>query len=177
MANVLKPLLWVTAGVTMIVALGGLYIHSEREKQREVATATVILDLEEAIGKYHSEFGRLPDTGAADFTMDSPAGQRLLAALMGDGNPGDSARSIRFLPLPRPMKSLDPTEKIIARATTDAWGFPFRVILDDDFDQRIAINPGEGETEISVVHALVLSRGRDRIEGTPDDIQSWRFKP
>ena len=74
------------------------------------------------------------------------------------------------------MKSLDPTETIITRATIDSWGFPFRVILDDDFDQRIAINLGQGKIEISGLHALILSRGRDGIEGTSDDIRSWTLE-
>lgn len=177
MIKIRKLWLWIASGALVGGAVFGTYIHSKLEKQWVVVTATRTLNLEEAIREYYSHYNKLPDTGSSDFTMDSPAGQQLLAALMGDGRPGYAARSIRFLPTPRPMKSLDPTEEIITRATTDAWGLPFRVILDDDFDQRITINLGHGKIEVSGVHALVLSRGRDGIEWTSDDIRSWTLKP
>ncbi len=55
----------------------------------------------------------------------------------------------------------------------DAWGNPFRVLLDDDYDGLIRFTYG-GKPEVVRGHrVLVASKGPDGIEGTKDDVKSW----
>lgn len=55
----------------------------------------------------------------------------------------------------------------------DAWGNPFRVILDDDYDEVIRFTYGGKPEVVKGKRVLVASKGADGVEGTEDDLKSW----
>ncbi len=136
---------------------------------------TMIVSTESAVEQFYQEFSKLPEPGGNDFKTDDPAGRKLLDMLLGPGNP----RGVTFLTVEtgkhRKKGGLifesgmgSPVVGLF-----DNWGNPFRVILDDDYDEVIRFTYG-GKPEVVHGHrVLVASKGPDGIEGTKDDVKSW----
>lgn len=167
--------LWLAAATLATVVVLAIIVESRRRAEVQQAAADAV-DLHEAVERYYSEYNILPDTGAADFTTDSPAGRKLLSALIGDNRHGESVRAVCLLRSSREDLALSASNRV-ARGFTDPWGNPYRVILDDDYDRRITVDAGDDQLRDYRGPALIVSRGRDGIAGTKDDIRSQVGSP
>ena len=160
-------------------------------RQDVVSTLDDANRLAQAIEHLETEYEKHPDTPSLDFETEGPDAVKLITVLLGneDSAPDmQNPRQLMFLTI-RISKNkrrsglvLSPDEK--PKGIYDAWGHPLRVILrpPDQSTLRVAHAGKQVTTSTPAVvlsrgpDALVLSRGRDGIEGTSDDIQSWKFK-
>ncbi len=145
------------------------------KKAQTLQTKTYTVATTSAVEQFYQEYSKLPEPGGNDFNTEGPAGRKLLDMLLGPGNP----RGVHFLSVEtgktRKKGGLIYESGMGSPVVGlfDAWGNPFRVILDDDFDEVLRFTYG-GKPE--VVHGrrvLVASKGPDGIEGTKDDVKSW----
>ena len=110
---------------------------------------------------------------------------KLLACLLGKNVDGLNPREIEYIEPPMAREGhrglitgrMPAEDKLI-----DIWGHPYVVVLDTNNDHRIA-NPdfknsspliSKGAPQVLNAEVLAYSLGPDGIEGTHDDIVSWR---
>ena len=163
------------------------------KKSNLLKTKVDAVAVEAAFEQFFQEYGKVPSVGAGsgEIRTEGESGVQLLTILMGrevDGGAVQNSRRIPFLHVATGMDrkrggliyepGVDhgvgiPEIRRPVVGLFDAWGSPFRVILDDDYDKVIRFTYG-GKPE--VVHGrsvLVASKGPDGIEGTKDDVKSW----
>ena len=161
--------------VVSVLGPGGLPTANAAIKRAKVLrTRTMVASTASAVDQFYEEYSKLPEPGGNDINTEDPAGRKLLQMLLGSG-----AR--------KPCLLVVETAKhrkkggLIYEAGTgspvvglfDAWGNPFRVILDNDYDDLLRFTYG-GKSEVVQGHrVLVASKGPDGIEGTKDDVKSW----
>ena len=150
---------------------GGL-IDSITNKRKKTATATMVANLVNAVKMYETEYGvALRDQDAdldGDWTMDT-AGTiiDILIGVDADLNP----KEIRFIEFAENNK-MYPVEKDEESGNTkllDAWGRPFVVIVDLDYNGEIKVPHSDGPVNAG---AVVYSKGPDPDDDS-DDIKSW----
>jgi hypothetical protein len=162
--------------VVSVLGPGGLPTANAAIKRANVLRSrTMVVSTASAVEVFYQEYSKLPEPGVNDFNTEDPAGRKLLDMLLGPGNP----RGVPFL-----VVEMGKTRKkggLIRGAGSggsivglfDAWGNPFRVILDDDYDEVIRFTYGGKPEVVHGKRVLVASRGPDGIEGTGDDVKSW----
>lgn len=170
------------AGLTMgyfmtvlsVLAPGGVP-NAAIKKTKRLKTQTMLVSTASAVEVFYQEYSKLPEPGGNDFNTEDPAGRTFLDMLLGPGNP----RGIPFL-----VVEMGKTRKkggLIRGSGSggsvvglfDAWGNPFRVLLDDDYDGVIRFTYGGKPEVVRGRHVLVASKGPDGVEGTADDLKSW----
>lgn len=128
-----------------------------------------------AVEQFYQEYSKLPEPGSDDFTTEDPVGRKLLGILLGPDNPGH----VPFLTVAT-GKHRKKGGLIFVSGDSgpvvglfDAWGNPFRVILDDDYDEVLRFTYGGKPEVVKGKRVLVASKGPDGVEGTADDLKSW----
>lgn len=162
--------------VLSILAILSFYAaQASIKKADQLRTRTMVVSTASAVEQFYQEFSKLPEPGANDFSTEDPAGRKLLDMLLGPGNP----RGIPFLTVEigkhRRKGGLIHESGMSSPVVGlyDAWGNPFRVILDDDYDEVIRFTYGGKPEVVRGEQVLVASKGPDGIEGTADDVKSW----
>jgi hypothetical protein len=140
-----------------------------------------------AIGQYHTEYNRFPVAPNSGDTADMPAfptdsSSALLDALLGS-SPELNPRQIKFVDLPT---TKDGRFGLVTGSGNtewvDFWGTPYAVILDTNYDGKIA-NPDSENADPKIKAAalpelqaqiLIYSCGPDKEAHTKDDVVSWR---
>jgi hypothetical protein len=171
-------------GVMMSVA--GLLPWYQRsrtiQKWNAHQTQTDVLALEQAVDHFFSEFSKLPDPGADDFTTEDDAGRTLLVVLLGNEPAGPAMMNPRKIPFLNVRIGRHKKKSGLIYASEsgreiegfyDAWGNPFRMILDNDNDDVLRFSYGGKPLEVRGHGCLVASKGPDGVEGTKDDLKSW----
>ncbi|MEZ5385752.1 MAG: hypothetical protein R3F13_09575 [Prosthecobacter sp.] len=157
---------------------------------RKLMVFVVTQDLRIALESYRIEYGHFPGQPIQDQASDvrvTTVGP-LVDCLMGettDWNP----KGIKFIDIPDarggkfgylPAAGDNPSQVV------DLWGQPYIILLDTDGDERIRnpditnADPAVSRSSISPppeflpVRVAVVGLGRDKIEGTGDDVVSWR---
>lgn len=145
------------------------------KKANVLKSRTMLVSTVSAVEQFHQEYSKLPEPDANDFNTEDAAGRKLLDMLLGPGNP----RGVPFLVVEtgktRRKGGLiyeSPNSKSVV-GLFDAWGNPFRVILDDDYDEVIRFTYGGKPEVVKGKRVLVASKGPDGVEGTEDDLKSW----
>lgn len=156
-------------GGSVFWSLGLMMVN---QKTAIVRTKLDVANFHQAVEQYYEEYSKLPDTGAGDLATSDPAGKRLLACLIGDGRNGEAMRVPSFLEASPDAANLSVNERV-ERGIFDAWGNPFRVILDDDYDEVLRFTYGGKPEVVHGQRVMVASKGADGIEGTEDDMKSW----
>ena len=140
------------------------------------------------IYNYQVEFNRYPippeaQNTHADQRFESTG--KLLAVLLGENIDGLNPRKIAYIEPPMAKdgkRGLIPGSASGEARLVDLWGHPYVILIDANYDNRID-NPDRKNTseeirkaapEQLVAGVLVYSLGPDGIEGTADDIVSWR---
>lgn len=145
----LVELLVVIAIIAVLAAAGfsvGPAMMNRAKKLSSQASATALAS---AVEQFYTEYSALPDPGSntsdAEYSTSESNGVRLLEILTGIDNGDQNARKIRFLTAKEANNSKDGIvyggngdriEKMV-----DAWGQPFFIRLDYDYDERIMVNP------------------------------------
>jgi hypothetical protein len=169
---------------SVVVVLSFFAAQVAIKKANLIKTKVDAVAAEAAIVQFFQEYSKLPSVGAgsAEFRTEGEAGVQLLTILMGREVNGGSVQNSRHVP----FLSVTTGEHrkrggLIYRSVTggsvvglfDAWGNPFRVILDDDYDEVIRFTYGGKPEVVKGERVLVASKGPDGVEGTEDDVKSW----
>jgi prepilin-type N-terminal cleavage/methylation domain-containing protein len=146
--------------ILMVLAILGILsglllgaVHKVKQRSRITRGRHDVEQIAAAWLQYLQEYGRFP--AVTINKMDANA----VAILKGTASNPDNPRRVVFMDL---------GTNIVTYA--DAWGSIFGVALDTDYDNTVTV-PGPDAIRLSVA---VWSFGPDKIEGTADDIWSWR---
>ncbi len=183
-----KTPLWVPVlGVSVVLALFAFLSLSTGNpnigKQKKLQTLTTLTGLQQAMERYHSEYSKLPDIGMSGDEMrtEGQAGIELLTVLLGKEETGDKMQNPRHIPFLNVTVSKNKKKgglvyssgpNPVIEGLYDAWGNPFRVIVDSDLDGTLRFDCG-GKPVTLKKAAAVISPGPDGIEGIEEDVKSW----
>jgi len=147
----------------------------------KIKTQATLKDLTLGIKGFQAEYGIYPlgkPQTQEDLKQESSGD--LLRILMGQTVGEFNPRKIAYIE-PPPAKNgkqgLTDDNRVV-----DAWGNPYIIIMDTNYDSRLT-NPDVKNTdpeirkdapEVLPLRVLAYSRGEDGIEGTKDDLASWR---
>lgn len=154
--------------------------RAARMKAKLVSSRSSALALQTAVDSFYAEYGSLPDVGDR-VTSDEPDGIRLLEILLGDeGATAESqcVRSLRFLNVRETNKRaggglLYRSDGRSVEGLFDAWGNPYVVELDADYDDRLRFKLGGKRVSLDARRVAVYSAGSDKKLGTDDDVKTW----
>jgi prepilin-type N-terminal cleavage/methylation domain-containing protein len=183
-AFTLIELLVVIGIIALLAGLSFPAISGVMKKAKRARCAAAIKDIQLGIKNYQVEYNRYP---LANSSGESPVllseGSPLLNVLLGKNLSKLNPREIVFLEAPMGKSGaggLVGSEG--SYGLTDVWGSPYEVIIDSNYDNKIA-NPDSqnsdetisGEASQSLVTGVaVYSIGEDKQANTKDDIVSWR---
>lgn len=146
----LVELLVVIAIIAVLAAAGFAGGTAAMNKARKVTAQAAATSLATAIEQFYTEYSALPDVGASAVVTNGATGVTLLNILAGlePGPTIQNDRKVRFLSLKEAKNNKD---GLVFNSTGtaitnlfDPWGQPYYVSLDDDYDERIAVAPGNG---------------------------------
>ncbi len=175
----LVELLVVIAIIVVLAAAGfgaGMMALNKAKVVTSKASASAISS---AVNSFYSEYNALPDVGDRVRT-DKGEGTKLLEILLGlEGDSGkvQNPRNNKFLNVKETKKMSDGLKYSSSGRSVeglwDAWGNPFVVELDTQYEERMRFNLGGKQITLNGCKVAVYSAGPDKKEGTEDDIKTW----
>lgn len=181
----LVELLIVIAIIMVLAALGFAGVQSAMRKAKTVQTLNIATNLSQAIHNYFDEYGSLPVVAATPTPIVSNSGEgvnvlRVLLAQEGTGTNILNTKGIRYLDVKNAKARKAGLEYgsggTAATGLFDAWGNPFYIAFDDDYNDEI-LNPNKitptDPDIIRGVKAVVYSFGADGVGQNKDDVRSW----
>lgn len=178
----LIELLVVISIIAVLASLAFPVTQAVLKRGYAVKTAATVKDIQVAINSYITEYNRLPMTSKTEAPLPTDQGS-LINTLMAEGNTDLNSRKIVFLNVNMAKGGrgglIDNGGSL---QLVDSWGNPFYVIMDTNFDNKIA-NPDLQSEDRGVsqnapqslrTRVAVFSYGPDGKQGTKDDIVSWR---
>lgn len=171
----------------MAVLAGLLFpgIQGALASGKKTQALAAIRDIVTGLKQYQVDYGRFPVPAgqAAEEVLDLDAGSAVLKVLLGENPQALNPKTERYI---EPKIGKAGAGGLIGAgddyALVDPWGQPYRVILDLNYDGRVA-NPdaqnddqtiAEGALAQLPMSVLVFSSGPDRKLHTRDDVVSWR---
>lgn len=174
--------------ISIIAVLIGFLIpptQSVFAKARKTETLASIRDIVTGLKQYQVDYGRFPVPAgqAAEDMLDLDSGSAVLKVLLGENPQRLNPKAVRYI---EPKIGKAGAGGLIGAgddySLVDPWGQPYHVVLDLNYDGRLA-NPdaqnedaeiaGEALTQLPV-SVLVFSSGPDKKLCTRDDVVSWR---
>jgi prepilin-type N-terminal cleavage/methylation domain-containing protein len=192
----LVELLVVIAIIVVLAAVGFSAGMGALKKAKRIKSQTAATALEQAITQFYNEYGRLPEVGTSGATSDTEYqmtgsdGKALLEVLLAKetGTTLQNPKQIVFLSVQEgKAKGSGGSDGLVYTGTGntatpqglyDAFGNPFRVMLDNDYDETIQVTLG-GTTakDMRGRRVAVYSYGSDKKSSTPaegnDDVKTW----
>ena len=187
-AFTLIELLVVISVIAVLAALAFPAVNGAIDSARKTKAKSDVTQIVTAIKAYQTEYGKLPIyQGASDYQQNNDQLFNILRSISGlDGEQLDlNPRRIPFIEI-RPGKGNKDglgTESSGAGVFYDPWGTPYRIVLDEGYDNNIS-NPyssGAGFADINTA-VIALSAGKDKRFGSgdkgsgdaKDDVISWQ---
>ena len=168
--------------VLAAMSLGAVNVASKRAKK--VQTLNDATRLKSALDGYYREYNRMPSFGmqSDEMEMEGQAASELLVILLGKEEVGGDMQNSRQIPF-LDAKSVTNKAKgglvfssssanALPEGFYDAWGKPFRLKIDDDYDGDIPDPLKQGGVIRSTTFAI-YSYGQDGKLGEGDDIKTW----
>ena len=181
----LVELLIVIAIIMVLAALGFAGVSVAMKRAKTVQSLNLATNLAQAITNFVDEYGALPAAAATSAPLNTGSGEgvTLLRVLLAQetGNTILNTRGIRFLEPKSANKRKGGIDYgtgggAVALGMYDAWGEPYYVAFDDDYNDEIT-NPNRiGASDQPILRglkAVVYSAGADRTIGTKDDVKTW----
>lgn len=160
-------LLVVIAIIAVLAAAGFAGGNAAMQTARKVTAQAAATSVATAIDQFYTEYSSLPSGTETAMATDGGAGVKLLNILAGleKGNDIENQRKIRFLSL-KEAKS-GKRDGVVYNGTGDEitgmydpWGEPYYIVLDADYDQRLAIPaPSPSKPTLNGRRAAVFSLG------------------
>jgi hypothetical protein len=164
------------------------FIHILDARRGTVHAQEMLKDFEMAIKNYQVEYNRLPllrDTQKNGQDQRTESTGKLMACLLGNNVDRMNPREISYIepPVTRDGRGgLVEDSRGKDQRLMDPWGHPYLIVMDTNGTHTITnpdlkntsarISKGAPATLSASVRAY--SRGPDGIEGTEDDVVSWR---
>jgi prepilin-type N-terminal cleavage/methylation domain-containing protein len=188
----LIELLVVIAIIAVLAGVGFSAGGSAIQKAKKTTCLAAAVSIESAVNNFYTEYGSMPSAGSADTTVktNEAAGKDLLKVLLGlETVPVDqrlNPRGIKFLSVKEGKANKNGIIYDATGATVDGmydpWGGPFNVILDLDYDEKVAPAPSAGGgATLNGRRVAVWSNGADNtgLSGntgrgkSTDDVKTW----
>jgi prepilin-type N-terminal cleavage/methylation domain-containing protein len=167
--------------VLAAMSLGGVQIATKRAKTLQ--TQSDAMALQQAIEQYYQEYSKLPGLGATSDEIQTrgEAGVELLTILLGKEDDTGTMQNPRKLAFLNVKESRNAKKGGLVYSNGgaggqidglyDAWGRPFNVRLDNDYEGEIPDPLIQGNV-VRNRNSLVYSFGQDGRLGT-DDVKTW----
>ena len=181
----LVELLIVIAIIMVLAALGFAGVQTAMKRAKTVQSLNIATNLAMGIQNFYDEYGSLPTSAAtaAEISTNTGPGVDLLRVLLAQEASSSTALNTKYtnfltIKTAKGKKAgLDyGTSGTTANGLYDAWGEPYFVVFDDDYNDEIP-NPirfnSTEPTTIRGVKAIVYSKGADRTKNTKDDVKSF----
>lgn len=179
----LVELLIVIAIIMVLASLGFAGVQVGLRKAKTVQSLNLANNLSQAIQNFYDEYGTLPSSTvtAAPFDTASTGGVNVLRVLLAQetGATVLNTRGITFLNAKTAKggkSGIDYGSGSTANAMYDAWGEPFYVVFDHDYNDEIPNPIIVGSPEPAIVRgvkAVIYSKGADRTANTKDDVKNF----
>lgn len=170
----------IVAGLVLLLASTiGPGLWAWQRHQRLLMVRADLRVLVDAVQRYHREYGTWPGS-LGNPSEDVRFGRaisnaqvmNILRAEDGPGNPQHMANEQQIVFL-----EVEPYEKGVSGldadgAFLDAWGTPYQMVFDANFDNACTIDQSIYGRLIGQSHAI-WSCGPDRRSDTPDDLLTW----
>jgi prepilin-type N-terminal cleavage/methylation domain-containing protein len=182
----LIELLVVIAIIAVLAGVGFSAGSSAIQKAKKTTCLAAAVSIESAVNNFYTEYGSMPYDGTVtnDTTVktDETAGINLLKTLLGM-NTVLNPRGIKFLSAKEGKANKNGL--IYNAAGTDVtgmydpWGGSFNIILDLDYDEKLAGVKTKAETASVTLNGrrvAVFSDGADGVSATgkaTDDVKTW----
>lgn len=167
--------------VLAAMSLGGVQIATKRAKTLQ--TQSDAMALQQAIEQYYQEYSKLPGVGSTSDEIQTrgEAGVELLTILLGKEDDTGTMQNPRKLAFLNVKESRNAKKGGLVYSNGgaggqinglyDAWGRPFNVRLDNDYEGEIPDPIIQGNV-VRNRNSLVYSFGPDGKLGT-DDVKTW----
>jgi len=178
----LIELLVVIAIIAILAGVGFSAGGAAIQKAKKTTCLAAATAIEGAVNNFYTEYGSMPNAGTTDTTVSTNAatGIALLKTLLGMDttlNP----RSIKFLSVKEGKANKNGliynTSGSDVTGMYDPWGGPYHVILDLDYDEKVAPAPSAGGgVTLNGRRVAVWSNGADGVSATgkiTDDVKTW----
>jgi prepilin-type N-terminal cleavage/methylation domain-containing protein len=183
----LIELLVVIAIIAVLAGVGFSAGGSAIQKAKKTTCLAAAVSIESAVNNFYTEYGSMPSAGTADTTVktNEAAGKDLLKVLLGLETVAVdqrlNPRGIKFLSVKEGKANKNGIIYDATGATVDGmydpWGGPFNVILDLDYDEKVAPAPSAGGgATLNGRRAAVWSNGADGVSTggkATDDVKTW----
>lgn len=186
----LVELLIVISIIMVLAALGFAGVQTALKNAKKVETLNIATNLQQAIQNYYDEYGSLPTSNATGTPLTTTTGEgvtvlRVLLAQEGSGTGVLNTRGIRFLDVKQAKGKkggIDYAGGTTVSGLYDAWGQPFYIVFDDDYNDEIPNPNSKGSGDSAIIRgpkAVVYSAGADRTLGQgnatkgKDDVRTW----
>lgn len=172
--------------ISIIVVLAAMAFGAARgaiNRAKKLETSTNATAIYQAIDRYYSEYSKLPDVGMQgdEMVTEGQTGQELLRILLGKEETGTAMQNPRQIPFlnVKEGKNKDKGGLVYSKGSGnqieglyDAYGRPFNLKFDDDYDDEIQdpITPGN---IIRGKKVIIYSYGPDGKIGDGDEVKSW----
>ena len=188
-SRVRRRLAWIFAGIMAPTVVGSS--NFDKGKDRVNLTHAGLKDLQESVTAYGAEYHHYPTAYPRPLVDTHPTTDRreestgtLMASLLGYQVDTLNPRMIEFLEEPpgRGGSRLVEGRSMADCKVLDSWGHPYVILMDTNRDHKLD-NPDAKNSSARIrqgapatldASVLVFSLGRDGIEGTHDDVVSWR---
>lgn len=180
----LVELLVVISIIVVLAAMSFGAANMAINKSKKLQTSNDAMGLQTALNNYYSEYSKLPEFGMSgdEAQTDGQSGSELLTILLGKEEVTDdmqNKKQITFLNS-KVNKNKNKGGLVYSNGGSgatpeglyDAWGNPFYLKFDDDYDQEIT-DPLEQGNIIRNKQVIVYSYGQDKKLGGGDDIKTW----
>jgi len=174
--------------ISIIVVLAAMSFGAANlaiNKSKKLQTTNDATGLKQALTNYYNEYSKLPEFGMQgdEAQTDGGNGQELLTILLGKeevGSDMQNPRQITFLSSTKVSKSKAKGGLVYSNGGSgatpeglyDAWGNPFYLKFDDDYDQEIPDPLTQGNI-VRNQTVIIYSYGQDKKLGGGDDIKTW----
>lgn len=179
----LIELLVVIAIIAVLAGVGFSAGGSAIQKAKKTTCLAAATSIEGAVNNFYTEYGSMPYAGTTDTTVktDVATGTNLLKTLLGMDtvlNP----RGIKFLSVKEGKANkngliYDSTGANVS-GMYDPWGGAYNIILDLDYDEKIAAKTSKEPAQVTLNgrRVAVFSDGADWASTgakTTDDVKTW----
>ena len=181
----LIELLVVIGIIAILASLAFPVTQAVLQRAYKLKAQAMVKDIQVAISNYVTEYNRLPQQGQSETPTPTDQSSQLISILMAEttGQNSLNPRGIVFLNANMAKNNRGGlVENGSQLSLVDQWGNPYQVIMDGNYDNKVA-NPdlqsddqtiSQGAPPQLRTRAAVFSFGPDGKQNTKDDIVSWR---
>ena len=178
----LIELLVVIAIIAVLAGVGFSAGSSAIQKAKKTTCLAAATSIESAVANFYTEYGSMPNSGTDDtnppLKTDAASGIALLKTLLGMDT-ALNPRGIKFLSVKEGKANKNGliynTGGTDVTAMYDPWGGAYNIILDLNYDEKVAPAPSAGGgATLNGRRVAVWSDGADKSSSKPaDDVKTW----